>query len=678
MSAVSSDRSARSSATSGNTPVEPPACSPVRSLSAGVVAHNDAPNIVEAVRSLVGQQLPSGVAWSDLWVVASGCTDGTEEAVFRYAATDPRVHVLVDPRRRGKAHALRTILDRAQGDAAVLLNGDAVARPGSVASLLERANGMPRGRPFAVMARPVPALASASGGWKEAMATLWELHHDYHVLLEERGGGAHLSDELMLVGLPVPFELPFGTVNDGSYIGVWLAQQRGNVGYAPSARVDVAAPSDLREHLRQRRRIHYGNLEVARRLGRYPSTLAGAAVAEPRTLLRVIARQPRARRPTVAALAAADAFAWGLAVWDSLPPSRSYVRWRRIRSGAPGTSDDGRRERGGPTAHRTAARPHELEERIGKLAALSEEFGTFPPLPELVALLPRDAPATADELSSWLLAHPVRAGGGSVPPDREAPERHARGERYLRLAAGLFEGPLQKTLRWARCVAVSGSVAYGAPDADDDLDFFVVARRGAVWWLLAYLLVAGRLARLRHRLTGAPELCFNRVIDEREAVDEFAGARGLLFAREALTTRPLHGAEYYRGLLGVAGWMAGYLPRLYVRSSPLPPDPAEGAAAPWPVRVANAVVFPPLAVYLQLAGLVRNARYARTGALDRTFRTETLPRRHVIASRRFERLREIYDREGPWETPAGAPAPRAPAATGGAVPAGLSELGPRP
>jgi hypothetical protein len=107
--------------------------------------------------------------------------------------------------------------------------------------------------------------------------------------------------------------------------------------------------------------------------------------------------------------------------------------------------------------------------------------------------------------------------------------------------------------------------------------------------------------------------------------------------------------------------MASEIPRLYaVRSR------GGGNASPEPapalVRILSALCFLPLAAYLQLAGLRRNARSRRNGSPQAEFRTVAHPDRVVYQSRRFENLRHRY------ESPDSTPAP------GGAAPSRIPTL----
>jgi len=613
-----------------------------RVISGGITAFNDEHRIERSIRSLLSQELPAGVEWGRIWVVASGCTDRTVEIARSIAAREPRIEILSEPRRRGKAAAIREVLRRAEGDFLILLNSDAAATPGSVAAMLAKGRGRPA--PFAVMARPtVPR--SANGGWSDAMRWMWDFHHELHVEMLRNGRGSHLSDELLLVTLPAAGWIEDGVINDGSYFAVWLQDHLGECWYAPEAEVSIDVPSTPDEHLRQRRRIHFGNSQVAARLGRHPTTALRYFFEEPnRALLalrRTLAREHGTRH--LVRIAGWEAVAHLLSVWDRLPPRHDHVLWSRIT--APAAPDSGIPE---GSERRTSASPSTTDDRIRTLLDVAREFGTGIPLPQLVELLPSGAVEQPEQLETFLANRPrlaqlaeKSAFAAAVARPRDA-DRSDRGVRYRHAAEALVRGPLSWLRRSVRTIGVTGSAAYGEPTAGDDLDFFVVTRAGALSWFLAGVYLTLRLQKVRGADAATPTPCFNYVVDERRALAEFATGRGLLFAREALTAQILEGDDFYRGLLARTPWMASELPRLYSTRSANPGD-ASPRVAPLMTRLASAVLFIPLAAYLQLAGLRRNAVARRARRDSEAFRTLTSPDRVAFQSRRFEELRARYE-----------------------------------
>jgi SAM-dependent methyltransferase len=300
----------------------------------------------------------------------------------------------------------------------------------------------------------------------------------------------------------------------------------------------------------------------------------------------------------------------------------------------------------------------DLDGRIRVLVDVAGQFGVGVPLAELTSLLPTTGPERPDLLEQYLAVQPRlvevthQAAYPLTAPDPAETDRRRRGTEYLARAEALLEGPLRGLQSSVRCIGVTGSVAYGAPTEADDLDFLVITRAGALPWFLAATYAKLRLLRLRGGDPSAPTPCFNYVIDERRAPREFGEAQGFLFAREALTTRILRGREYYRALLARCPWMGSELPRLYATEAGGGGDLGPQAATWW-TRLASAIVFLPLATYLQCGGLIRNAEHRRHRRELYMYRLLVAPDRVATRSRRFDVLRAQYETAG--RAPSGAP-----------------------
>lgn len=296
-------------------------------ISAGVPAYNTGPRLREAVESLLHQELPAGTRWSRLWIVVSGCTDDTLEVAESLALKDARVAVVRQATREGKASALREIFARAEGEYLVLLNGDATALPGAVRALLASAEGQPGN--FAIMGRPM-VHPDRTHGIGHALEILWDLHHRLHQKTLTAQEGNHLSDELWLLPIPVRVPFPSGVVNDGAYLGAWLRGHGGRILYAPTAHVMLETPRTLGEHLRQRRRIHWGHRQIAALLGVEPTTWKSYAKRHPAAATREIlgcAREHPMGIPWTALLALIEVQAFLLAGWDRHVGGKNHVLW---------------------------------------------------------------------------------------------------------------------------------------------------------------------------------------------------------------------------------------------------------------------------------------------------------------------------------------------------------------
>jgi hypothetical protein len=292
---------------------------------------------------------------------------------------------------------------------------------------------------------------------------------------------------------------------------------------------------------------------------------------------------------------------------------------------------------------------------------VAADFGAGISIESLVDLLPNSAPREP-EIDSWIRSHvPNRLiRDGVVYPCAnellldDPVQRRMRAAEFLSRASDAFPRPMSESDPWLRCVAVTGSVAYGSAHPGDDLDFLVVTRHGAVWFFLGAVFLLRRLRPRAREARGPQRTCFNYVVDDAQILRDYRIPRGLLFAREALTAKVLSGDAFYRGLLGSSAWLQHEAPRLLSRwkEGGEFPSPPTSERAPWLVRLLNVPLFFVLGAYLQLAGLVRNRKLRRSGAPDLCFRTTTMPGRLTYSSRRFRRLSAAYSRAsvtGRWE-----------------------------
>jgi hypothetical protein len=299
----------------------------------------------------------------------------------------------------------------------------------------------------------------------------------------------------------------------------------------------------------------------------------------------------------------------------------------------------------------TELEPSLAARRVERLLQAANEHATGVPVAELSELLPRGAPSELDSVAEWLsrMAPVTNVVGGvaylgspPAPPGAEE-DRRERGRRFLRQAHDLLTHVLAPGQSLIQCAAVTGSVAYGEPQAGDDCDLLVVTRRGGLWPFLAFTYLKLRIDPSAYPPSGPPMWCFNYILDEAAAREEFARPRGFLFAREALAARVVTGDRYYRGLLGRTRWLDDEAPRLYDRWRQEGfPAPEPERPAPALVRAVNVLLFPVLAAYLQAVGLIRNHRLRDQGRSGETFRTVTRLRRMAYETEKFGRLTELF------------------------------------
>jgi cellulose synthase/poly-beta-1,6-N-acetylglucosamine synthase-like glycosyltransferase len=266
----------------------------------GVMAYNEAANIGQLLAALLWQRLKT-VNLRRIVVVASGCTDETAEIVERIAAADPRVRLIAQPERRGKAAAINEFLPQAAGEVVVLESADTVPESNAIELLV---------RPFAdpsvgmTGARPVPT-NDPEHFWGHAAHLLWGLHHD-------------IAQQHPKLGELVAFRnvvrsIPENTAVDEASLEAEIAARCLEVRYIGEAVVYNAGPETLGDFLRQRRRIYAGHLHL-RDTSRYQvSTMRVTGIL--RALARRLEPNPR-RLAWTAAVVALEAWARALGAYD--------------------------------------------------------------------------------------------------------------------------------------------------------------------------------------------------------------------------------------------------------------------------------------------------------------------------------------------------------------------------
>ena len=247
-------------------------------FSLGIMAHNEAANIGRLLARVAASRLER-VEVVEIIVVASGCTDDTEAIVLAVAATDPRIRLISQPAREGKASAMNLFLREARGDVLVLSSADLLPAEDALERLVS---------PFAdpeiglTACRPEPVNDPATFmGF--AAHLLWDLHHEINLHGFKAGE--------MIAFRKIFQRIPPHTAVDEASVEPLIRGQGYGVRYVPEAIVYNKGPETVADFLRQRRRIYAGHLEMQAQLGYSVSTMSGTKIAG--HLLRHLDWRPR-------------------------------------------------------------------------------------------------------------------------------------------------------------------------------------------------------------------------------------------------------------------------------------------------------------------------------------------------------------------------------------------------
>jgi len=246
--------------------------------SIGIMAHNEEANIGQLLQRLLEQKLTTA-AITEIVVVASGCTDRTEEIVREWAARDGRIKLYTQPTREGKASGVNLFLREASEEVVVLSSADLLPDYHTIQKLVEPMSdpdvGMTSGRPV-----PVNDPETFMGF---AAHLLWNLHHQ--VARQHFKAGEMTAFRLIFQ------RIPYDSAVDEASVEPVIKGQGYKTAYVPDAIVHNKGPETVADFLRQRRRIYAGHMAVRNNLGYVVSTMSGWRIL--RTLLRHLDWRPR-------------------------------------------------------------------------------------------------------------------------------------------------------------------------------------------------------------------------------------------------------------------------------------------------------------------------------------------------------------------------------------------------
>jgi cellulose synthase/poly-beta-1,6-N-acetylglucosamine synthase-like glycosyltransferase len=228
----------------------------------GIAAYNEAANIGRLLDRLLSCP-PSGPAPARVLVVASGCTDRTEDIVREFSRRDGRIELISQPRRTGKASAVNLIISRAGCRLLVLMSADILPEPEALARLV---------RPFedprvgATAGRVIPGNRPDSfmGFY---VSLFWRLHH--RIAMQSFKAGEAVAFRRVFESIPAD------TATDETWI-VQLVREKGlECRYVPEAVFHNRGPDNIGDFLKVRKRhlIGYYHLLKLRPDWRLPDTM---------------------------------------------------------------------------------------------------------------------------------------------------------------------------------------------------------------------------------------------------------------------------------------------------------------------------------------------------------------------------------------------------------------------
>ena len=238
-------------------------------FSIGICASDSAPNLVPLIGFVRAEEFGNNFTLQKVVVVASGCPQRVLSELRAIGSEDPRIQVIGEDERRGKAEAVNRILSNSVGDYLVLLNADARPARGAILTLLAELSS--DGTAGCVSARPV--FEQDGSLLSRVLGIMWSTHNLASLKLNHSMVSNHSSDELFVARRSLLGPLPPDLVNDGAYIAGRMKAGGHRVRFSAKADVAISVPTRPMDLIGQRRRIIFGHVQVWKKLGRPPKTV---------------------------------------------------------------------------------------------------------------------------------------------------------------------------------------------------------------------------------------------------------------------------------------------------------------------------------------------------------------------------------------------------------------------
>lgn len=232
--------------------------SQIINYSVGICAYNEEGNIGQLIQAILKQKHHSNFKLKEVIVVTSGCTDKTVPIVRALQLGDPRIKLVIEKERRGKASAVNLFLKNAKSHFLVLESADTIPHPQTFGKMLTKLQE-PSIALVGCRVKPMNDPQTFMGFTNHLM---WELHHRLNLQFPERPKVGEL------VAFKKIFKrIPPSTAADEASIEPLVVGQEYKIGYCPDAVVYNKGPESVFEYLSRRRRNYAGHTAIRQRQG---------------------------------------------------------------------------------------------------------------------------------------------------------------------------------------------------------------------------------------------------------------------------------------------------------------------------------------------------------------------------------------------------------------------------
>jgi len=281
-------------------------CEKHLAVSVGIPAYNEEKTISQLLQSIL-KEPHQGFHLKEIIVNSSGSTDDTDAKVQTMMRTDPRIKLISNAHREGKATALDSILRVAQSDLIVFIDGDVVLEEQSISTLT---------RPFfsddkiGICTGNIMPIKDGNSFFEFASLAIRSLHHELCSYLISKGQIPKVNGTFYAVRRTILDAFPSDVVSDDEYASCQAQKKGYHIVYVPKAMAYTRDPHTLAGFIKWQRRIIAGQMLMRRHFNYEVPTMRASVVAP--CLLKVVGKH-KGKLPWLSALFSLGALSYLLA-----------------------------------------------------------------------------------------------------------------------------------------------------------------------------------------------------------------------------------------------------------------------------------------------------------------------------------------------------------------------------
>ena len=230
-------------------------------VSIGVTSFNEEQNIARLLHSLLKQKLKSAVI-TEILVISSGSTDGTDKIVKELCKKNPKIRLIRQKKRIGKASAVNLFISSAKEEILILSSADILIPNNTVDKIISPLKEQGIG---IVGSHPIP-VNDPNSFFGFAAHLMWGLHHQISLKSPKMGE--------CIAFRKIFKQIPLTSAVDEASIEALIRGQGYKAFYASKAIIYNKGAENIYEFIARRRHIYAGHLETKNKYSYKVSTIS--------------------------------------------------------------------------------------------------------------------------------------------------------------------------------------------------------------------------------------------------------------------------------------------------------------------------------------------------------------------------------------------------------------------